>query len=350
MKYSDAMQYIMDGVKEQEAAKNSAGNSLGTDVSGKENSMAGFEEEYAKLNQLAAETEVLEKKKKDFQAMLKQNKADFEDLIKQLAALQIAKDELQSIGWAKISSIITGKYGKKIDKIESDEMFANVQLNSVKMNIQMLEMEIKEHSKALARTKRAFTKQRKYMIETYGEDNRYEMEIEHKNVKVRAVIKEIDEACDAILQIMNQGDVAFNMAEDADFWGNAANFAGSVGGLVGFAACMAVGSVADDRAQKTHASIYTVNAMLPLVCKEIKDVIDVFVTYSSEFGDNDPYEDLNDESDLDHPMAFVRANYYSIRGRSIYTLEEVDVIFGRLQVIRKNLIKERTLISKELIK
>ena len=347
MEYTEAMRYVMEGAKQQiENKVPSTENNLTAEE------MKAFERDYAELDQLAADVEVLKGKLKDFKDADSKNKADFEALVKKLAALQIEKDELEGMGWKKIKNVITGQYGKKIDSIESDQMVAQVEMNAVKMNMQMTADKIKETEKSLRQARKAFNIKRKFMKETYGENNRYEMEIEHKNVRIRSVIKEIDEACDAIFRVMDIGNTAYQYADSMVNMGTAADVVSYAGGFIGMAASMAVGSIADNRYEQMQENIMAVSAMMPIVWKEIKDVLDSYLVFANEYTEKDdsPYEDLNDESDLDHPIAFVRANFYAINGRSVYNMDDLSTMFGRLQVIKKNLVKQRTLLSKELKK
>ena len=333
MEYNEAMRYIMEGVNEAQAEKEREYD-------------PEYEDDYRELTQLEADIEVFNKKLKDFRKMKAEENEEFEKMIKKLAALQIEKDELSSLSWKKICSVFSGKYEKKRADLDNDSLFAQVEMNSIKMNLQNLEQKIIICQKALTETKKAYKARRAYMKEKYGDDHRYEMEIDHKNLKLQTMIKEIDEAVTAINQLLGQGERAIDHMESADNWSliteNVLAFS-FVGSMVGEA-------MISSRAADARDQMFLVNSMIPTVVKEIQDVIDAYRSFRSIYKDEDPDNDLENEQDMDPPMEFIRINMLALKTRGVYSPVDLDEVFGRLNVIKNNLRKERTLVNKMIKK
>lgn len=345
MEYNDAMQYLMDSIKEDEKIKaEGKGFTSATDPE--------YEADYELLCQLSADLEVLKQKHEDYKKLEKKAKEDFELMVKKLAALQIREEELDSIGWKKICSVLTGKYEKQRAELDNDKLFAQTEMNAVKMDIETSGERLREVIRAQREIRNALNAQRKYMKMKYGEDNRYELEVEHKNMLVRAVIKEIDEAVIAVNKILHQNIAAELNANSADQWSTAANVTYGLANIIPIAALgtLASSAVVNKRQSEVEGNIIVVNSMIPIVVKELQDVIDAYRKFNSEYSDGDPYEDLNDENDLDHAIDFIRANLNAIKGRRIYCYDDIYMLNDRLSVIISNLSKEKRLMLKEIIK
>ncbi len=334
------MQYIMDGIAEEQAKKEEQGITM-TETLSQE-----FEADYDKISQLKADIDVFETKLRDYKRIEKETNEEFEGMVKKLAALQIAEEELDSIGWKKISSILTGKFEKKKAALDNDKLFAQVEMNAIKMNIQANAEKVKSITKILNETRKAFKAQRKYMLAKYGEDNRFEVETSHKNVRVKAVIKEIDEAVESVNELFGLIDKGMNALNSESLWDDATDYVSRFTMVGGLAASI----VASSRYQESEEKLYMINATLPLTVKEIKDVLDAFRAFRTDFPDDNPFEDLGDESDIDHPINFIRANLGSIQNKGVYGDMDCSIVCDKLRIIRTNLIRERTLISKEMTK
>ena len=336
MEYNEAMRYLMEGVKEARAAEEKNGFE----------SSAEYEADYQSLTQLEADVEVYEKKLKDYKQLKVKENEEVEKMIKKLAALQIEKDEMNSLSWAKICSVFSGKYEKRRAALDNDSLFAQVEMNNIKLNLQNLDRKIAIITKVLSETKKAFKAKRAYMRERYGENHRYEEEIGHKNMHLKTMIKEIDEAVAAINRIMGQGEKAIDNIDSVDSWEfltDAIAPYSFVGTLVGEA--MIFGRSADARDQ-----LFLVTAMVPEVVKEIEDVIEAYRKFRSEYKDENPENELENEEDMDPPMEFIRINMLQIKDRGCYYQDDLDELFGRLNVIKNNLRKERSLVSKQIKK
>ena len=335
MEYNDAMRYLMEGVREQQEKETA------TEVYDAE-----YEKDYLALTQLEADLEVYNKKYKDFQKMKAEENENFEKMVKKLAELQIKKDELNSLSWAKICSVFSGKYEKRRAELDNDSLFAQVEMNSVKMNLQNLDRQLMIMKNLVSETKKAYNANRKYMKAKYGEEHRYEQEREHKNSKLKILIKEIDEALAAIDRLNGHGEKAVDYMDSADTWAIATDMISAFS----FVGAFVSDTMTASRESDARDQMFLINSMLPTVVKEIEDVIEAYRAFRREYEDENPENDLENPEDMDPPIEFIRINTVALKDRRMYYAPDLEEIFCRLGIVKTNLRKERTIANKMIKK
>ena len=333
MEYNDAIRYLMEGAYEEQAEKESSYDEE-------------YEKDYEELTGLEADLKVFEEKIKDSSKTKQQEDEEFERMIKRLAELQIEKDELNSLSWKKICSVFSGKYEKRRADLDNDSLFAQVEMNSIKMNLQNIAQKIELCKKAKWETKKAFNAKRAYMKERYGADHRYESEIEHRNTKLQAIVKEIDEAVNEINKMMGHGEKAFDSMDSMDTWDMVADNISALS----FVGMMVGESIAASREADARDRMFLINSMLPLVVKEVEDVIQAYSQYRAVYEDEDPENELENKEDMDPPMQFVKANIWAVKDKRIYTPDALGNVLEKMNVIKNYLSRERAIVKKMIKK
>lgn len=236
---------------------------------------SAYAADYDKICQLEADIEVLEKKVADYTRIEAGVQNDFDAGVKKLAEIEIALDELSRFTWKRTKAKLTRKYDEVYDRNMTAKDAAQRELDNAKYRLRDVRGKLKDTKTRLNETKSAYQKQREYMKKTYSEFNEYEKKIQNENLRLRSIIKEIDEALEVVGEVISIAGLAYDKFKSARNWG----FADMVFDDGIFCEIFKYNNIND-----AEGMVCALNAAVARMNKEIRDVNNVYGVYCQEFG------------------------------------------------------------------
>jgi hypothetical protein len=189
-----------------------------------------YQETYDRWIQLTEERKILELKLKEttetkrvknnqlhtFLSMMKKEKKDVEDLEKSSLSSLLSK--------------VTGKYEEKLMKEQEEYLEAKLLYEDKKNELQLLEEKEKRLTEELPRIDHEITVLKKSLLQDYPEGNQFSKEIEGKKEHLYRLQKELEEALDAVHNVMGYTEDARKEFSSAKGWSTYDTFFG--GGLI----------------------------------------------------------------------------------------------------------------------
>lgn len=189
-----------------------------------------YQETYDRWIQLTEEKKILELKLKEttetkrvknnqlhtFLSMMKKEKKDVEDLEKSSLSSLLSK--------------VTGKYEEKLMKEQEEYLEAKLLYEDKKNELQLLEEKEKRLTEELPRIDHEITVLKKSLLQDYPEGNQFSKEIEGKKEHLYRLQKELEEALDAVHNVMGYTEDARKEFSSAKGWSTYDTFFG--GGLI----------------------------------------------------------------------------------------------------------------------
>lgn len=189
-----------------------------------------YQETYDRWLQLTEEKKILELKLKEttetkrvknnqlhtFLSMMKKEKKDVEDLEKSSLSSLLSK--------------VTGKYEEKLMKEQEEYLEAKLLYEDKKNELQLLEEKEKRLTEELPRIDHEITVLKKSLLQDYPEGNQFSKEIEGKKEHLYRLQKELEEALDAVHNVMGYTEGARKEFSSAKGWSAYDTFFG--GGLI----------------------------------------------------------------------------------------------------------------------
>lgn len=275
-----------------------------------------YSADYDKICQLEADVEVLEKKAADYTRIETGVQSDFDTGVKKLAEIEVTLDELSRFTWKKIKAKLTRKYDEIYDRNMRARDAAQRELDNTKYRLQDVKGKLRDTKARLKDTKSRYNSQREYMKRTYSEFNEYEKKIQDENLRLRSIIKEIDEAIEVVGEVINIAGLAYDKFKSARNWG----FADMVFDDGLFCEIFKYNNIND-----AEGMVGALNAAVARMNKELRDVNNIYGVYCQEFGSDLKFMDFVFDNIVVDWMALHRIEENMDRLNSfIIKLQDVD--------------------------
>lgn len=233
-----------------------------------------YAEDELKIRRLEGNLEVLEKKVKDYERIETGLNGDFDKAVKSVAKYTAVQDALLKKSlkntWYKISNKHDKLYSENSRSLE----LAQDELDRVKYRIRDTKGRLKDVKNAYEQVKKEYDDQRDYMRQVYSEYNDYEKRILDERAKLHGIIKEIDEAYVAVDEVQKIARLACDKYKSAENWSLVdIMFDGIIGDVVKY-----------NQINSAESYVYTLNASIARMNKELRDVNNIYGVYCQEFG------------------------------------------------------------------
>lgn len=292
-----------------------------------------YQETYDRWIQLTEEKKILELKLKEttetkrvknnqlhtFLSMMKKEKKDVEDLEKSSLSSLLSK--------------VTGKYEEKLMKEQEEYLEAKLLYEDKKNELQLLEEKEKRLTEELPRIDHEITVLKKSLLQDYPEGNQFSKEIEGKKEHLYRLQKELEEALDAVHNVMGYTEDARKEFSSAKGWSTYDTFFG--GGLIADLAKY-------NKLDNANKFVSRISAATKDMKKELKDV-EMTLEHNLE---------IISGSEQFFDIAFDNIfSDWSIRGKIEKNLEAMNRYYGELTKIESQIkaaLKETNKKLKEL--
>lgn len=289
-----------------------------------------YEEDYNEICRLEAEVGVLEKKKNDYRRIAQGAENEFNEACKKLAEYQLIQDELNHFTWRKIKAKLTFRYNREYEENNNSLETAKRTLGNAKYRMQDARGKANDILKDFEKAKKDYNEQRAYMRRVYTEFNGYEQNINAQKVKLQAIIKEIDEAIAAVDEVIEIAKCAIDKFKSAKALG--------VVDML-FEDSFLVDVVKYNKINNAESMVYTLNAAVARMNKELRDVNSMYTVYCQEFSTGMKFVDVIFDN------FFVDAAVLSKINNNISSLNQ---FLSNVRNIRENLLLNRKEVMKDL--
>lgn len=278
-----------------------------------------YQETYDRWIQLTEEKKILELKLKEttetkrvknnqlhtFLSMMKKEKKDVEDLEKSSLSSLLSK--------------VTGKYEEKLMKEQEEYLEAKLLYEDKKNELQLLEEKEKRLTEELPRIDHEITVLKKSLLQDYPEGNQFSKEIEGKKEHLYRLQKELEEALDAVHNVMGYTEDARKEFSSAKGWSTYDTFFG--GGLIADLAKY-------NKLDNANKLVSRISAATKDMKKELKDV-EMTLEHNLE---------IISGSEQFFDIAFDNIfSDWSIRGKIEKNLEAMNRYYGELTKIESQI-------------
>lgn len=291
-----------------------------------------YNQDYDKICQLEADVEVLQGKVTDYTRIEKGVNDDFDVAVRKMTELELEADSLINLTWKKIWLKITRKYDDVYTRNMRAREAQQRELDNIKFRLSDVRGKLNDTKARLDRTRIEFKKLREYMKKTYTQFNEYEKKIEAENLRLRSIIKEIDEAVAVVNEVEEMVKLAHKKFSAARNWG--------IADMV-FDDSIFFDIMKYNRINDAEGMVHAINAAVQRMNKELKDVNNVYGVYCQEFG-----------SDLKF-MDFIFDNIFldwTVLGRIEENMSRLDSFIIKLEDIKQDLINNRKQVEKQIKK
>jgi hypothetical protein len=289
-----------------------------------------YEEDYNEICRLEAAVGVLEKKKNDYRRIAQGAENDFNEACKKLAEYQLIQDELNHFTWRKIKAKLTFKFNKEYETNNNSLETTKRNLENIKYRMQDAKGKANEVFKDYEKAKKDYNEQRAYMRRVYTEFNGYEQNINAQKVKLQAVIKEIDEAIAAVDEVIEIAKCALDKFKSAKTLG--------VVDMI-FNDSFLVDIAKYNKINNAESMVYTLNAAVARMNKELHDVNSMYTVYCQEFSSGMKFVDVMFDN------FFVDAAVLSKINNNISSLNQ---FLSNVRNVRENLLLNRKEVMREM--
>lgn len=291
-----------------------------------------YNQDYDKICQMEADIEVLQGKVTDYTRIEKGVNNDFDVAVRKMTELELEADSLIKLTWKKIWLKITRKYDDVYTRNMRAREAQQRELDNIKFRLSDVRGKLNDTKARLDRTGIEFKKLREYMKKTYTQFNEYEKKIEAENLRLRSIIKEIDEAVAVVNEVEAMVKLAHEKFSAARNWG--------IADMV-FDDSLFFDIMKYNRINDAEGMVHAINAAVQRMNKELKDVNNVYGVYCQEFG-----------SDLKF-MDFVFDNIFldwTVLGRIEENMSRLDSFIIKLEDVKQDLINNRKQVEKQIKK
>lgn len=284
-----------------------------------------------RMRNLAAEAEVYKNKLEDFERINTGLNKDFDAAVKEVAKYTAIQDTLLKKSIGNAFSKMFKSYDKKYEANERALKNAQSNLDTIKYRISDTRGRISEVKTYYDRAEKERSQFREYLSDRYSAANDYEKEIEGEKLKLQSIIKEIDEAIVAVEQVQNMAKYACDKFKSAKSWGVADMFMdGILADLVKY-----------NQINSAESCVYSLNAAVARMNKELRDVNNIYGVYCQEFGTGLQFADIAFDN-IFTDVAVLRRIEANITGLQNFV--------SQLSIVKENLQANKRQTEKELEK
>ncbi|MDD6101740.1 MAG: hypothetical protein PUB67_01345 [Clostridiales bacterium] len=241
-----------------------------------------YAEDERKIRQLEGNLDVLDKKVKDYERIETGLKGEFDRNVKNVAKFTAVQNELLKRSLKNFWLKLIKKYDKLYEENNKNLDKAQDELDKIKYRLSDTRGRLRDVKSDYDNFKKQYDAQRDYMKRQYTEFNAYEKQIVDERAKLSAMIKEIDEASVAVDEVKGIAVLALDKYKKAEGWGYADIM---IGGMMS-------DIVKYNQINSAESYIYTLNASIARMNKELNDVNNVYGVYCQQFGGSLQFADI----------------------------------------------------------
>lgn len=242
-----------------------------------------YQQDYDRLRRLDADIEVWQKKVIDYTRIKTGLQNDFDTTVKKLARIEIELDELSRNTLTKLKFKVTGKYETAYHSASLSRESTQRQLDEIKFKLQDTKGRLRDATVNLESAKTEKNALREHMKMNYAQFAEYERKQEAEKLRLRTIIKEIEEAEVVVGEVINIANLSIDKFKSAKNWGMADMF---------FDDGVFTEVIKYNKINSAQSMVHTLNAMIARMNKELKDVNDIYGVYCKEFGSDIKFMDF----------------------------------------------------------